>query len=245
MRLEGVKRCSLCGELKPESEFYQKAPGKLFAECKMCNLARTHRYQQSHREEKVSYDREYRVAHKEQTAAAKRKYRDAHIEQIAEYRQNYYVAHQEQIKVRKRKFRADHRQEHLAYNCRWRELHPEQAAEQSRRYYLKHTGAVKVRVLRYRAANPEKRTVLEQRRRARKRGNGGTFTEEEWQELCNALGNKCQCCGAEGKLTVDHIVPLSMGGSNSIDNLQPLCKSCNCRKHTRVVDYRYTTEVAA
>jgi len=33
-------------------------------------------------------------------------------------------------------------------------------------------------------------------------------------------------------------VPLIKGGSDSIDNLQPLCGYCNSSKGTRVIDYR-------
>jgi 5-methylcytosine-specific restriction endonuclease McrA len=42
----------------------------------------------------------------------------------------------------------------------------------------------------------------------------------------------------EIELTIDHIVPLSRGGTNDTSNLQPLCKSCNSGKGERIIDYR-------
>jgi len=48
----------------------------------------------------------------------------------------------------------------------------------------------------------------------------------------------CQLCGSVGPLSIDHVVPLSKGGSNSLSNLQALCCLCNSSKGSLVVDYR-------
>ena len=48
----------------------------------------------------------------------------------------------------------------------------------------------------------------------------------------------CQYCGKtadEVKLDIDHIIPLSKGGSNTNDNLITSCEKCNCQKHTKVI----------
>lgn len=70
------------------------------------------------------------------------------------------------------------------------------------------------------------------------RDRAGTFTTQEWVELCNKYNNRCIACGKQGKLEVDHIVPLSCGGTNTIDNIQPLCRRCNASKSARIIDYR-------
>ena len=88
------------------------------------------------------------------------------------------------------------------------------------------------------------------RRRARIKGNGGSWTGKQWVALKAAHEGKCLGCGrteteviAMGrKLVPDHIKPLSLGGANSIENLQPLChgdgSSCNMLKSARWIDYR-------
>lgn len=49
------------------------------------------------------------------------------------------------------------------------------------------------------------------------------------------LGNKCIICGNKD-ITIDHIIPVSKGGTNDIDNLQPLCKSCNSSKGNKTME---------
>lgn len=47
-------------------------------------------------------------------------------------------------------------------------------------------------------------------------------------------GYRCQMCGVTAKdgatLEIDHITPVSKGGSNDADNLQVLCRDCNAGK---------------
>ncbi len=46
-------------------------------------------------------------------------------------------------------------------------------------------------------------------------------------------GYRCTKCGAEKDLHIDHIVPVSAGGTNQLSNLQFLCRPCNIAKGAR------------
>ena len=47
-------------------------------------------------------------------------------------------------------------------------------------------------------------------------------------------GYRCQSCGAESHLCIDHVIPVSRGGDSSDDNLQVLCHSCNTKKGNKL-----------
>lgn len=80
-------------------------------------------------------------------------------------------------------------------------------------------------------------------RAAKRRGAPGSFTLNDWELLKKKYNNTCPCCknkeSVSNKLTIDHIVPLSKGGTNYITNIQPLCKRCNSIKHTQIIKYEY------
>ena len=58
------------------------------------------------------------------------------------------------------------------------------------------------------------------------------FLFEKFNGICPKCGRKLSLKNPKSKsyLTLDHIVPKSMGGTNNLENLQPLCAACNYSK---------------
>ncbi|QKQ77901.1 HNH endonuclease [Nostoc sp. TCL240-02] len=51
--------------------------------------------------------------------------------------------------------------------------------------------------------------------------------------LIERYGYQCFWCGcdlAPETLTIDHLIPLSKGGSNKLNNLRTACKGCNNKR---------------
>ena len=73
----------------------------------------------------------------------------------------------------------------------------------------------------------------------------GSHTTQEWIDIKAKYGDRCLCCGRheselKSVLEEDHVIPLSRGGTNWINNIQPLCEDCNGMggKGTKTTDYR-------
>jgi len=77
--------------------------------------------------------------------------------------------------------------------------------------------------LRIRSNNRHKRT---------RRYNAGRIRLNEWMKILEIHKYKCADCGKKGRqhLTIDHVIPISAGGSNTGINIQPLCVRCHERK---------------
>ena len=122
---------------------------------------------------------------------------------------------------------------------KWRKANPGKIKLYNRLHHQKYPQEAYLRVCDWREAHPKLQRESQRKRRERKHEAEGDFTEQEWLNLCAFNGNRCLCCHrSDLPLTVDHIKPLVMGGTNYISNIQPLCKSCNSKKHTSIKDYR-------
>ena len=144
----------------------------------------------------------------------------------------------------------------LLSNRKWRAANPEKARENTRKANRKWRAANpennRKACRKWCAANLEKHRAKSHKRRCRIAGNGGIHTAEQFKALCAHFGNRCVCCGRLRKLEADHVISVKMnetfmlplGFLNDIDNLQPLCRSCNSKKHSQwvkhsqYVDYR-------
>ena len=67
---------------------------------------------------------------------------------------------------------------------------------------------------------------------------GTSHTKDEWEEKKKQYNYKCFYCGDKPtKLTKDHVIPLTRGGKNNIENIVPACWKCNYKKRANSVEY--------
>lgn len=86
-------------------------------------------------------------------------------------------------------------------------------------------------------------SFYERRRQIKKLNNGGSHTLFDWQTLKAQYNLTCPCCKRhepEIKLTEDHIIPITRGGSDNIENIQPLCGTCNTKKMVKIIKYEFS-----
>lgn len=86
------------------------------------------------------------------------------------------------------------------------------------------------------ARNHEK--VMELQRVRRAPINQSTLPRDVRSLAFSVYGDACLSCGSKESVEVDHVIPLTKGGTHTVENLQPLCRSCNASKGQNSTDYR-------
>lgn len=151
--------------------------------------------------------------------------------------QEYRERNRSSIEINRKKYYHAHREEAIAYATEWNRQNPDKNTAYRKAWETKNPGYY----TQYWQEHLSNRRAIAVRYVAKKVSAQGDFTGDQWEEVKGRYGHQCLGCGkkeTEITLTIDHIIPLSKGGNNSIENIQPLCQSCNSRKRQRTIDYR-------
>src|SRR5579859_3513203 len=218
------KQCRSCGQVKCHGAFNRDKKSKcgLQGRCRACQRV---------------YRKAYNAAHREEKNERRRKWRQENAERDREYNEAYYRANIER---------------HREYTRLYRQNNPESVRKSNRLSYERHCDMYKEcykanrdkyreRIRAYRRHNLEHYAIYAANRYARKKNVGGSIAPQRWEELKQHYNYTCLRCGKREPditLTMDHVIPITKNGINSIENIQPLCGVCNSSKGTRIIDYR-------
>lgn len=213
---EGYKRCRKCKkEYLFTAEYWhvdKRYESGLSGPCKQCASDRHAKRYVENRDKIMEQHHQYKSTHKEQ---------------IKVYNHLHYIENKEVHLERVRRDRAKYKEKRDAYH---------------RQHYLKNKKRYQEYARLYRDTHREKVRARVNRRRARKLASEGTHTAQQIQEQLKRQKHKCYYCQKrlqkqKGRYVyhVDHIVPLSKGGSNDISNLVIACPFCNDSKGAKLL----------
>lgn len=149
---------------------------------------------------------------------------------------------------------------HADYNKQWRAEHADTYLEYHAKYRRENRDVVRQRYNEWAARNPdyarlwveanrERARETVRRRRARLRLVAAfAIAERDIRRMLVRQGGRCAYCQAElgESYHVDHVVPVSRGGSNSIGNLAAACPPCNVSKSNWLLsEWRYRDRLSA
>lgn len=124
-----------------------------------------------------------------------------------------------------------HPEVHVEGNRRHEEKHPGAHAEVVKRYNGRHPGRM-VEIVRRYNQTPKGKATLARRNQARREWSTDPEAYAARVEMLHVMRESCTKCHTPYTVThqIDHILALCLGGTDSWDNLQPLCVLCHREK---------------
>lgn len=200
---EDTKTCTKCGETYPATaEFFYTNRKSLRSDCKLCSAARAKRWRDANPDRHSENNKRWSSANPEKMTEKNKRWAKENLDRRKDINKKYYQSHSEMV---------------IDKNKKWKKDNPDKVRESIRRANFA--------------------------RRARKAGvNRVPYKENDVLDL---YGTGCHVCGLEIDLSasrkvgvldwhrglhLDHVVPLCLGGEDTIKNLRPSHALCNLQR---------------
>jgi len=178
------------------------------------------RWARENRDKLAAACRRWRKRHPEKQKAATYGWRKRNLKKWNAYQRSWRRKNRDRTNPLLRAFRVENREVLNEKRRKYRALNLRMMRAIARKYYRD---------------NFERKRVEHDTALARRKLAEGRYTVAEWRQLLRKWQYQCAYCQrrlTRKTATADHLIALSIGGTNWIKNIVPACLPCNQRKNS-------------
>ena len=226
-----IKVCTRCERILVayNGNFNRQKKGKfgLRNDCIICQKKRQKKYYEENKEEILKHQKEYYEENKEERK---------------EYWRKHYKENEEEIKEKNKQYREKNKEKIKENNKQFYEMNKDYFKQYGKQYYEENKNEILKKRKEYYKNNINIFFNVNNRRRQLEENQGEGITKEQWLEMMEFFEWKCAYSGEylkRGVRSIDHIIPLSLGGEHEIWNLVPMLINYNCSKQDKNMEDWY------
>lgn len=264
MIVDGMKKCSKCGEVKSIEEFWRDGRSKdgYYSSCIKCKRE----YNNSRKEEHSIWNKEYYLKNKEYISEKQKEHYKENKEEISKRHNEYYNTHKQEVSIRAADYYKNNKEIIDARNKKYSETHINERREYSKYYAKENSEKIKdyqkiwyeenkedyLKKCSLYAKTPNGKASSDRRNHKRRSKNSNvqnTLNARQWLKILEMQNYACDDCkkkfSEKLKPTKDHIIPLHFKWFGlTFGNTRALCRSCNDKKYNHTYFMKWIYELS-